>query len=150
MADLYSPYSSTATSTPVNTSWWLKDYLDWNRDLAVAVVPDWGPTRRVMAGEFFPRGRTEAVVATGEIYGISAPVTIRVQNETDYNKLITLLTSKRVLLLQSVLPQQWWVKVSDDIRERLVRASTRGGEITPIAFVFELATRLTQVKAPAA
>jgi hypothetical protein len=143
---VYSAYSAIATSYINSLSWWLKDELDSTRNMPVAVV-EWKPTKPVKAGVFYPRGRSNAVVASGAIFGAEGSLVIRVLNQADYLKLHALLESKRTLLLQSVLPQQWRLRVIGDISDELIKAGKLTAETTPIRFAYEVSTQMVQVAA---
>lgn len=147
MAELVSEASSVVTATPDFLDWWLKDPSDPTRNIAVDVV-DWEPTRAVNTGVYAPRGRTEAVVASGDILGMAGTLVLRTLSKAVYDSAQTLIRSKRTLLLQSVLPQQWYVKLSGPINERIVRAAPLPAEATPIRHLFELSADFTEVRAP--
>lgn len=134
-------------------SWWLRDLIDSSRDVAVSVV-DWRPTRHMEAGTFYPRRSSDgleparAVVVSGPVYGDEGSLVIRVLDKATHDAVMLLLTSRRVLLLQDVLPQQWYVKVNGSPQRTPIRAQREAGEPWPVRFAYEITVPCIEVAEP--
>jgi len=145
-SSVYSDYSSIESTYLDVRTWWLKDPDDPTVNMPVSVI-QWSPKRPVRAGTFYPRGRTTAVVSAGAIYGAEGTLVIRVLNRADYLALCSLLTAKKALLLQSVLPQQWLIRINGDIQDSFVKATPDDSETTPVRFAYEVSASAVEVAA---
>lgn len=147
MAIITSAPSTTTFATTSPSQWWLKNPLDPTKNTPIDAI-EWNPSKPIAAGTFYPRGRTTAVVASGDQWGWEGTLKTRCLNQARYTATITLLTSKATLLLQDVLGRQWYVRVTDDPKESIVEAAPTPFEVTPVRFALEVSCGLVQVAAP--
>lgn len=147
MATISSAPSATTFATTTPATWWLKNPLDPTKNTPIDAT-EWSPSKTTAAGVFYPRGRTTAVVASGDQWGWEGTLKSRCLSRTRYNVFLTLLNSKATLLLQDVLGRQWYVRVASDPREQIVEAAPVAGEITPLRFAVEIDVGLVEVAAP--
>lgn len=146
--------SVAALSSLYAESWWLRDLIDASRDVAVSVV-DWRPSTHISAGTFYPRRSTDdlieparAVVVSGPVYGDEGSLVIRVLDKATHDAVMLLLTSRRVLLLQDVLPQQWYLKVNGSVQRTPIRAQRELAEPWPVRFAYEITVPVIEVAEP--
>lgn len=147
MADISGTSSTTVTSDLILPSWWIKDPLTPANNLAVTMV-HMQPQRQLSVGVFSPKGRSTKVVGSGEIFGEEFEIVVRSLSKTHYNALQTLFRSGRTLLVQSVLDEQWYVRVTGPISRNLLKTNPAPGEVTRIRHAYEISVPMTEVSSP--
>lgn len=150
MGTIASTASATATATLTGDSWWLKDPLDPTRDTVVSVPQGgWRPSRPVHAGVFDVFGRDEPVVSDGGVGAVAGPLSVNAFTADDYDAVMLLLTSRRTLLLQNVLGQQWYLRVAGGtVDEEQVLARPTVTEASPVRAAWRLTAQMQEVAAP--
>lgn len=112
MPDIAGVYSATQNSTLTPTVFWLKDpTLDTN-NLSI-VVEEFRKTPRETVGVFDGIGRTNPAFTSDGNKGWQIDVTTRTEDKAAHDKLVALLATGRILLLQhGAFPEEWYVKLA--------------------------------------
>lgn len=124
MGSISSTVSSTASATVTTTAWWLKDPQAASRNMMIDVLA-WEYDEPEQTAVFYPEGRTEAVVLTGEITGIEGQVTLQFKTVATFASYTTLRGGQRALLIQSDMTQQWYVRFLDRVHVKLENTAAR-------------------------
>jgi hypothetical protein len=114
--------STTAAATAASSAWWLKDPTLASLDATVEVVLPFDTDRAERQGVFEPLGREFPVVVADALLGESGTLTIDCYTGTAYTQLEALRATQRVLLLQSPLGDQWYVRLGDNRRASMTFA----------------------------
>lgn len=149
MSTVPSAWSSAASASLTSPLWWLSDPLSGVDPVVCSVARGWKPKRHQAAGVFYPRGRSHAVVLTGDVYGIEADLAANVLNRTAAVALRSLLESGNTLLLRS--PQAgdlWYLRVMGDVTESPVVAQPDAGEAWPVRYAFQVLVPVVEVDEP--
>lgn len=147
--DVVSDPSATVEATITNPKWRLRDPLDPSRNVAIDAKPGWAPSHKVTAGVFYIDGRENAVVGQGSIFGIASNLVLWALDEQTRDDVLVMLKSRRTLLVQSHLGEQWYVRVVGDIPTPLLRLAPVAGEPYPTRHAHEITAPLVQVDRPA-
>lgn len=147
MPIITSSAGGTVTATVSPTRCWLKDPTDPTRNIAVHLV-SWAPKQNKKAAKFDPPGRTRSIVLHGTDMGDEGPLEVRTESKTEYDALKLLLDSNRVLLLQNVLGEQWYVEVIDGPQRTPERAQAPVGSTYPVRHLYNWSTQLVEVEPP--
>jgi hypothetical protein len=149
VATISSSYSASATATLPGDSFWLSDPLDVTRSRAVDVPPGWQPNEVVTGGVFAPRGRSHHVVLAGDTYGIVTSLPLRTLSKAAYDAVMTMLKSKRTLLLRSPLGERFFIRVAPgQITREQIRAQKTTGEPYPVRHAHRIAVSVVEVEEP--
>lgn len=137
-------YSTVTTLTPAK--WLLKDpyHPELNQPLDMVSIERTKPKSMAVVDGL--EARTAFVVHGGH-RSDRMNATIRTLNRAQHDAVVSLLTSGRTLLLQSVLGEQWYVQPGD-IQFELIHAAPSIGETFPIRHAYELSVVLIEVLAP--
>lgn len=149
MGKLASEYSGISTGEPLRTGdWWLKVPRLPALNIAVKATPDFSQRKPVDATAFYPEGETRAIVVTSAnvTKGWEFPVTFRTVTTAAKAQLLRTLECGEVMLLQDVLPEQWYVKLVEEInRNRLHGAGT---DELPVGDYYETTVNMVEVARP--
>lgn len=127
MPDIAGPYTATTSVTLSPTTWWLKDVTDPNRNTLLR-VEDFRLTPREEVGVFDGLGRTNPITVSDGRKGWEIKADVRTENQSEFDKLDTILASGRALLLQdAVFPRQWYVKARGTGEWEQIRAVDPSG-----------------------
>lgn len=119
-----SAYSNVITPTVPGVAyqkWWLKDPYDPIFNISPR-ISDFSIAAPRPQAVHDPIGRTEHVVITEGVQGATGSFTIQTHSQIEYVALRALTGSGRVLLLQSVHGQQWYVQLGESDDYELVHA----------------------------
>lgn len=131
-----------------NTTWWLKDAVDPDLNMAIKVAPPFQFRRKEAVQTFDPMGRSTAVYVSDGAKGIEGSLNVWVRDAAEYDALAAILGNGRALLLSDPLGRAWWVKFGAQDWE-LIRAQPQVGETSPIRHFHSLSLPFTEVAAPA-
>lgn len=146
--DVVSDASATDEATITNSSWRLRDPLDPTRNTAIMARPGWSPETKVTAGVFYIEGRDEATVDQGQVFGIASNLTLWALDETARDEVMLMLKSRRTLLLQNHLGEQWYVRVVGNIAAPQLRLAPMPGEVYPTRHAHEITVPVVEVARP--
>jgi hypothetical protein len=146
-APVYSAPTETADSLNMATSWWLRSLTDSSLDAPIKNVDH---SRTIGPGgagtTFFPEGREYPVVIHGR-RPAKARFSLNVQtlDKAHFDAAKALLTSRDTLVVQDVLGNLWYVKVTSDLSIKQTRAAPTLDEAFPIRHFFDLNCEVTEV-----
>lgn len=110
MATIASDNSTAAPAVLALGGWWLKDPTDPTLNLEVD-----GHTVEFQTDEpqgvFLPLGAEHPVVVSEAITGAAGTLDVLCLTQAEYDSLVTLRGTQRVLLLQSPLGDSWYVRL---------------------------------------
>lgn len=139
-----SAYSATAGPLTVITGkWWLKDPLYPNLNIA-PLIDNFRFTLPEPQASSDPLGRTEHVVVSEGVQGARGSFVITTQSKAEYDALMAISTTGRVLLLQDIFGRQWYLKLGEAHEWELIRARDISGSY-PIRHYHRATYTWTQV-----
>jgi hypothetical protein len=127
--------------------WWLADPTDASRRMPVNVAAT-SLTTTEAQGVYEPLGRAKAVVISDGAKAQRGELTVRARDATEKAAITTLLSGDRPLLLQSVLGDVWFIRVTGDRKWTLLRAQPLEAEASPIRSFHEIVLPWIEVDAP--
>lgn len=113
-----SGYGSDSSELTISArEWWLKDVGVPANSMMLKVSTQDGVkvTRTNAAATYQPLGADKPVVLTEGYKGDSFTIQVQTKGIAEYNKLRTLLASRKTLFLQSNLDSAWWVRPVGDL-----------------------------------
>lgn len=117
----------TAGAYLLGTSWWLRDPLEPTRDMKIAQM-EFAGKFDVAAEQFMAEGRTEAVVITANTpMSDQFDVSIWIQTDDDFDKVVRLIKSKRTLFVQGgTHGLGWYIRFAGTVSYEQVIARGNG------------------------
>jgi hypothetical protein len=122
MPVITSAAAATQSATVTVTSWWLKDPTTPARNMPLKVERVSGGlpfSKPEDLGEFSPLGRTRDIFIADQVRGEQIDLPLIFTTAADWTSFETLRGSQRVLLLQSDMTAQWYVRIGKDRKAQL-------------------------------
>lgn len=118
-----SAWSTTTTCTLHPKDWWIKDVTSAVFSGSNVDSGTFKPKKALKAGSFFPIGRTEGVVVSEPAFrGMQSPLGLWIKNGTQLTAAKNVLNPGKTLLIQDVLANQWYVRISGDLEQEILVA----------------------------